>query len=66
MFVLQTTENSEKRGVEIQQTKLNSYYKQIKTSECRKLFFMSGKLFFLHKTPTPWIVKTSPINRLQL
>ena len=30
MFVLQTTENSEKRGVEIQQTKLNSHYKQIK------------------------------------
>ena len=36
MFVLQTTENSEKRVVEIQQTKLNSHYKQIKTSECWK------------------------------
>ena len=28
MFVLQTTENSEKRVVGIQQTKLNSHYKQ--------------------------------------
>ena len=36
MFVLQTTENSEKRVVEIQQTKLNTHYKQIKTSECWK------------------------------
>ena len=36
MFVLQTTENSEKRVVEIQQTKLKSHYKQIKTSECWK------------------------------
>ena len=35
-FVLQTTENSEKRVVETQQTKLNSHYKQIKTSECWK------------------------------
>ena len=28
MFVVQTTENSEKRVVEIQQTKLNSHYKR--------------------------------------
>ena len=33
MFVLQTTKNSEKRVVEIQQTKLNLHYKQIKTSD---------------------------------
>ena len=36
MFVLQTTENSEKRVVEIKQTKLNSDYKQINTSKCWK------------------------------
>ena len=43
MFVLQTTENSEKRVVEIQQTKLYSHYKQIKTSECWKLWQEGSK-----------------------
>ena len=33
---MQTTENSEKRVVEIKQIKLNSHYKQIKTSDCWK------------------------------
>ena len=33
---MQTIENSEKRVVETQQTKLNSHYKQLKTSECWK------------------------------
>ena len=67
---MQTTENSEKRVVEIQQTKLNSHYKQIKFQNVAdpdrkevkvmpQIILYEWKIIFsgslLHKTPTPLI-----------